>query len=84
VESPGALNRGGRPTDRDIVVEEAAWRLKRPGRTQAKTLKAFGLELREWLKDHGEHRVAKTGEVMQAETIEDHVRSLWNSREKFV
>ena len=74
------VNPGGRPTDRDMVLEEAGWRLRHP--PVPKTLKAFADELREWLKDHGEHRVGKTGEVMKAETIEGHVRPLWNARKR--
>jgi hypothetical protein len=82
-ESEGPpINLGGRPTDRDLVVEEAAWRLRQPGRTEAKKLAPFARELRKWLEIHGEHRAKVTGEVMKAETIEDHVRSLWNSRHR--
>ena len=67
---------GGRPTDRDMVCEEASWRLRHE-QTKAKSLVAFARdELRPWLEDHGEHRTH--GDVMKAETIEDHVRSLWN------
>jgi hypothetical protein len=73
----GALNLGGRPTDRDLVLGEADWRLRRR-KTQAKSLAAFARELREWLQDHGEHRGKMTGEVMKPETIEGHVRPLWN------
>jgi hypothetical protein len=70
------VSSGGRPTDRDLVLGEAEWRLKHR-RTQAKTLAAFAREIREWLKVHGRRRVKKTGEVMKAKTIEGHVRSLW-------
>jgi hypothetical protein len=66
---------GGRPTDRDMVLEEAAWRL-RNRKTKAKSVAAFARELRTWLEVHGEHR--SHGDVMKAETIEDHVRPLWN------
>jgi hypothetical protein len=81
-ESAGpATNRVGRPTDRDMVREEAAWRLRQPGRTKATSLAAFARELRdEFLQFHGEHRNRMTGEVMKADQIEDHVRSLWNDR----
>jgi hypothetical protein len=81
---PGVSSPGGRPTDRDMVLEEAAWRLRQPGRTQAKTLAAFARELHKWLSDHGKHRGKKTGKVMKAGTIERHVRSLWKSRGKTV
>jgi hypothetical protein len=70
------VNPGGRPTDRDLVREEARWRLEHR-QTQAKSLAAFARELRKWLKDHGEHRAKKTGEVMKADTIGRHVRPLW-------
>jgi len=75
---------GGRPTDRDMVYEEASWRLKN-NRTQAENLTAFAQELHEWLEVHGRHRTKKTGEVMKADRIEYHVRPLWNRhREKTV
>src|SRR5262249_38675948 len=36
-QSPQAQRQlGGRPTDRDMVLEEAAWRLRAPERTKAK------------------------------------------------
>jgi hypothetical protein len=72
-QQPGG--RGGRPTDRDMMLEEAAWRLRNQ-KTKAEGVAAFARELRPWLEDHGEHRTH--GDVMKAETIEDHVRSLWN------
>jgi hypothetical protein len=72
---------GGRPTDRDLLLSEADWRLRHERRP--KTLRAFARDvLRPWLDEHGEHRGLKTQEVMKVETIEDHVRSLWNRREK--
>jgi hypothetical protein len=72
---------GGRPTDRDLLLSEADWRLRHEHRP--KTLRAFARDvLRPWLDVHGEHRGLKTQEVMKVETIEDHVRSLWNRREK--
>jgi len=71
-QQPGG--RGGRPTDRDMVQEEAAWRL-RNRKTKAKSVAAFARELRPWLEVHGEHRTH--GEVMQPDTIEDHIRLLW-------
>ena len=80
VEPEPPVNRGGRPTDRDLVLEEASWRLRH--RPIPKTLAAFGRELREWLNDHGEHRAVKTGEVMKAETIEDHVRPMWKAHKR--
>jgi len=61
-----------------MVLEEAARRLKAPERTKAKSLAAFARELHEWLKVHGAHRTKLTSEVMKADTIEDHVRPLWN------
>ena len=82
IVDPASPVKGGRPTDRDLVLEEADWRLRVPGRTRAETLKAFAGELREWLEEHGMHRAGKTGEVMKAETIEDHVRPLWNARKR--
>jgi hypothetical protein len=80
-ESPAAPpepNLGGRPTDRDLLLEEADWRLRHERRPPS--LAAFGRELRLWLDVHGEHRAKKTGEVMKAETIEDHIRDLWWNR----
>jgi hypothetical protein len=70
------VNRGGRPTDRDLLAEEADWQLRHEPRPP--TLRAFALGLRSWLKVHGEHRAKKTGEVMKVETIEGHVRRRWN------
>jgi hypothetical protein len=74
------VNRGGRPTDRDLVLEEASWRLRH--RQHPETLAAFARELRKWLGDHGEHRAVITGEVMKAKTIEDHVRPMWNAHKR--
>jgi len=75
-QSPQAQRQpGGRPTDRDMVLEEAAWRLRNQ-KTKAKSVAAFARELRAWLEVHGEHR--SHGDVMKVETIEDHVRPLWN------
>jgi len=71
------VNRGGRPTDRDLVLGEADWRLRHQ-QTKAESLAAFARELREWLTDHGEHRTKKTNDVMQADTIERHIRPLWS------
>ena len=71
---------GGRPTDRDLVLEEADWRLRH--QQVSETLAAFARELHAWLEDHGMHRAAKTGKVMKVETIEDHVRSLWNAHKR--
>ena len=65
-----------------MMLEEAAWRLRQPGRTQAKHLWEFVDEIHQWLDVHGEHRGKKTDEVMKAGTIEDHVRSLWNNRNR--
>jgi hypothetical protein len=84
-QSPQAQRQpGGRPTDRVMMLEEAARRLRQPGRTKATSLVAFACELRKWLQLHGEHRAKKTGEVMQVRTIKDHVRPLWNSRSTVV
>jgi hypothetical protein len=70
-------NLGGRPTDRDLLLEEAEWRLRHEPRPPS--LAAFARDvLRPWLEVHGEHRAKKTGEVMRTDTIEDHVRDLWN------
>ena len=80
IVDPASPVKGGRPTDRDLVLEEAGWRLRHP--QVPKTLAAFARELREWLEDHGKYRAAKTGEVMKAETIEGHVRPLWNARKR--
>ena len=72
-------NLGGRPTDRDILLEEAAWRLRHE--SHPPSLRAFARDvLRPWLNVHGEHRGLKTGEVLKVETIEGHVRDLWNRR----
>ena len=60
-----------------MVLEEAGWRLRHQ-QTKAESLAAFARELRGWLEDHGEHRTKKTGDVMKTDTIEDHVRTLWN------
>jgi hypothetical protein len=68
----------GRPTDRGMLLLEADWRLRHEPRPPS--LAQFARDLREWLQVHGEHRSLQTGEVMKAETIEDHVRPLWNAR----
>jgi hypothetical protein len=81
IVDPAPPVKGGRPTDRDLVLEEADWRLRQP-QIPKTTLAAFARELHEWLDDHGMYRAVKTGEVMQAETIEDHVRSLWNAHRR--
>jgi hypothetical protein len=74
------VNLGGRPTDRDMVLGEADWRLRH--QLAPKTLAALGRELREWLSDHGMHRAVKTGEVMKAKTIEGHIRPLWKAHKR--
>jgi hypothetical protein len=75
-------DKGGRPTDRDMVVWEAGWRLRHPENLPLpSSLAEFARRLREWLKDHGAHRTKKTSEVMKARRIEHHVRSLWHKRE---
>ena len=77
-QSPQAQRQpGGRPTDRDMVLGEADWRL-RNRKTKAKSLPVFAQELHKWLEVHGEHRNKKTGEVMKVGTIKRHVRPLWN------
>ena len=80
IVDPASPAKGGRPTDRDLVLEEADWRLRH--QQVSETLAAFARELHAWLEDHGMHRAAKTGEVMKVETIEDHVRSLWNAHKR--
>ena len=84
VESPRSpiaepeVNLGGRPTDRDLLLEEAAWRLRHE--SPPPTLRAFARQLHSWLEEHGEHRAKKTSEVMKVQTIEGHVRRLWKRR----
>ena len=72
------VNRGGRPTDRDLLLEEAARRLRH--KSPPPTLRAFARQLHSWLEEHGEHRAKKTSEVMKVQTIEGHVRRLWKRR----
>jgi hypothetical protein len=83
-EAPAPIkSEGGRPTDRDRVIAEARRRIK--GREALPgTLTEFADLLNKWLdKQPGAIRAAKTGEVMAAATIEDHVRPIWRAyREK--
>jgi hypothetical protein len=70
---------GGRPTDRDRVIAEAGRRIRErqalPG-----TLTEFADQLKKWLdKQPDARRGTKTGEVMAAATIEDHVRPIWGA-----
>jgi hypothetical protein len=91
-ESPKSLTaepKVGRPTDRDMILKEADWRLRHGWQewlpkpeSEPTKLRPFARWLRSWLELHGEHRVEKTGEVMKLETIEDHVRQLWNDRKQ--
>jgi hypothetical protein len=70
---------GGRPTDRDRVVAEAERRLRRRDYQRPPSLAAFAKELHDWLDGQPRAiRISKTGAVMQAETIEGHVRDIWN------
>jgi hypothetical protein len=74
-------NPGGHPTDKKRIVDEARRRLKKKKKILG-TLTAFAQSLREWLEEQDDpkpYRAKKTGEVMARETIEGHVRELWNS-----
>jgi hypothetical protein len=74
--------KGGRPTDKLRVVEEAQRRLK-GGESIPSTLAEFARELHEWLeRQPNAIRASKTREVMSDGTIEDHVRPVWNEHRK--
>jgi hypothetical protein len=80
-ESPAdspKVNRGGRPTDREMLREEADWRL-RHNESRARSTRAFARELHPWLEVHGIHRSKKTNKVMTVDRIEDHVRDIFNA-----
>jgi hypothetical protein len=72
---------GGRPTDRDRVIAEAKRRIRHESETVPGTLAAFARQIHEWLdKQPKAIRVSKTGKVMTADTIEGHIRKLWDAR----
>jgi hypothetical protein len=70
-------NKGGAPTDRDRIIAEARRRIDAKENLPT-TLTKFAEQLREWLEGQpGAVRRSKTNEVMSADTIEGHVRTLW-------
>ena len=91
---PGALNPGGRPTDRARIVGEARRRL-REGEARRRLgekenvpdrLAPFCRDLRTWLQAQPNPELnSKTNEVMSVDTIEGHVRDMfwefWRGRE---
>jgi integrase len=69
---------GGRPTEKDRIIREAKRRMAANG-PRPPTLTAFARELRQWLDAQPDaHRTSKTKKVMAVDTIEGHIRSLWN------
>jgi len=85
-ELPGVLKPGGRPTDRDRIVEEARRRLSAEGakETVPRELASFARSLRRWLQQQP-NPVLTNGEVMSVDTIEEHVRGMfrefWRAQE---
>jgi hypothetical protein len=74
------VNPGGRPTDRDRIVEEARRRLsaKNAKENVRPRLAPFCRDLRDWLKKQPDPELnSKTGEVMSVDTIEVHVRKIF-------
>jgi hypothetical protein len=65
--------KGGRPSPRDLIREEAARRLSEGALPP--TLKRFGDELAQWLKQ--QHPKAPRG---NSKTLRGHVRDLWKGR----
>src|SRR5262249_43301343 len=79
-ESPGALKRGGRPTDRERIMAEARRRLSAEDAKEIvpRQLAVFCEDLRKWLNRQLDPiRNSKTGEVMSVDTIEEHVRDMF-------
>jgi hypothetical protein len=80
------VNPGGRPTDRERVVEEARRRLsaKNANENVRRRLAPFCRGLRDWLNEQPNPELnSKTGEVMSVDTIEGHVRDMfWEFWEK--
>jgi hypothetical protein len=71
---------GGRPSDKDLIIAEAKRRMAANG-PRPPTLIEFARELQQWLNTQpNAHRNSKTGKVMAVDTIEGHIRSLWNER----
>jgi hypothetical protein len=70
-------SKGGRPTDRELVIAEAKRRIAR-NENLPPTLTTFVDQLRAWLAKHPRaHRNKKTNVVMRAKTIRRHVTNLW-------
>jgi hypothetical protein len=80
--APVPSSKGGRPSDKGLIVNEARRRLDEG--QGADSLRAFAQRLHEWLDKKPEaRRAAKTGRVMLPNTIEGHVKDMWNAhREK--
>jgi hypothetical protein len=77
VALPGALIPGGRPTDRERIVEEARRRLSAKENVPDR-LAPFCRDLRNWLKAQPNPKLnSKTNEVMSVDTIEGHVRDMF-------
>jgi hypothetical protein len=78
-ESPVALpepNRGGRPTDRERIVAEARRRLDAKENVPRKLVQFAG-DLRKWLEKQPDPELSN-GQVMAVDTIEGHVRAMFN------
>jgi hypothetical protein len=74
--------KGGRPTDALRVIAEAERRLN-TGVNLPSSLAGFARELCEWLNEQPNVvRASKTGKVMRADKIEEHVRQLWHSKRR--
>jgi hypothetical protein len=72
-------SQGGRPTDKDRVIAEARRRIG-AAESLPVTLTEFAGQLHTWLDAQPDaRRTKKSGKVLQPETIEDHVRPIWQA-----
>jgi hypothetical protein len=80
--APVPSSKGGRPSDKSLIIREGQRRLDAGQR--ADSLRAFAQDLHHWLDIQPDaRRAVKTRKVMLAHTIERHVRNMWNAhREK--
>jgi hypothetical protein len=68
------VNRGGRPSDHDLLVGEAVRRLKE---TVPRQLAPFARQIHEWLKTQPDASRDSKGEVARVDTIQDHIRDVF-------
>jgi hypothetical protein len=68
------VNRGGRPSDRDLLVGEAVRRLKE---NVPRQLAPFARQIHEWLRNQPDASKDSKGEVARVETVQDHIRDVF-------